>query len=193
MVLEPLLEFALAYGAEWRPNFEDVFLDVVGVDAETLYYDWLAYISEQYERQYDRVRAKGEVVGKEFLDYNPGWEYKVQVLGILLWETKKVLKIGVGLGAKPKEIESKKKESTGNTWNMEPRVSPDGNYIGHLSRGAIKVWRYEKKKYVLLQVVLRSFERTKPTNIWIPLLCPMLHLIMDGTLFLMEKNRSKHL
>ena len=43
------------------------------------HYDWLAYISEQYERQYDKVRAKGEVVGKELIDYNPEWEYKSRV------------------------------------------------------------------------------------------------------------------
>ena len=39
--------------------------DVLGIDAETLYWDWREYITERYEAQYERVKERGEVNGKE--------------------------------------------------------------------------------------------------------------------------------
>ena len=60
-----MAQFAHEYAKGWRPLFETVVEDVTGVDLRTLYDDWIVYITERYDQQYDLVKEKGEVVGTE--------------------------------------------------------------------------------------------------------------------------------
>ncbi|MFT4978342.1 MAG: hypothetical protein ACI8S6_004250, partial [Myxococcota bacterium] len=63
--------FALEYAQRWRPEWQTVIEDVLGTDAETLYNDWRAYVTERYTDQQQRIRDRGEVLGRE-LTAGPG-------------------------------------------------------------------------------------------------------------------------
>jgi hypothetical protein len=56
-------KFAHEFAKGWRPDFDTVVQDVLGVSEEQLYNDWVAYLKQKYNAQYDRVKARGEVVG----------------------------------------------------------------------------------------------------------------------------------
>ena len=131
-------QFALEYGRAWRPQFETVVKDVTGVDAETLYYDWKDAITKQYNTQYSRVKAKGEVVGTEILPYRPEWEYKNPKQRDSWLGDKEGVKERGWFGRKSKREREIAKERTGR-WMYEPRVSSDGKYYGRLNRGSIQV------------------------------------------------------
>jgi hypothetical protein len=140
-------QFALEYSKRWRPNFESVVEDVLGVDDETLYYDWKAHITERYNLQVSKVKAKGEVVGKEVLNSAPDWEYTTPEGRDEWLGTKKGIfgkdKRG-WFGRKSQREREAAKEGTGR-WQFEPRVSPDGKYLGALKRGVISVSRADRQ------------------------------------------------
>ncbi len=122
---ETYARFAIEYGKGWRPNWETVIEDVLGIDAETLYYDWVDYITNKYETVHDQVRAGGEVAGQE-LAVSPGdWEFSDP-------------------GArddwlsKDKRDREDHREATGR-WALEPRWSDDGKYFGYTEYGTIGV------------------------------------------------------
>ena len=62
----------------------------------------------------------------------------------------------VGLAESPTREQEAAKERTG-LWNIEPRVSPDGKYIGRLDRYTVKVSRYEPES-------VRAFTGQVPRN-----------------------------
>jgi Tol biopolymer transport system component len=131
-------QFALEYGKAWRPSFETVVEDVTGVDSETLYYDWKEFITKKYNSQYDRVKAKGEVVGTEMIGFKPEWEYKNPKERDTWLGDKVGVKERGWFGKKTSREREAAKEGTGR-WTFEPRVSPDGKYFGSVNRGAIVI------------------------------------------------------
>ena len=119
-------KFALEYAKRWRPAWETVIEDVLGVDAHTLYDDWRAYVTERYGQQYDRVKARGEVVGAELRDAPDEWDYRDPEARDE-WMSKKVWN------------RERPREKTG-SYQFEPRVRQDAPGWGSLSWGTIMLW-----------------------------------------------------
>ena len=126
--------FAHEYSKRWRPQWETVIEDVLGVDAETLYWDWRAYVTERYTAQYERVKEQGEVHGKEMRSGPREWEYTDPDSRDQYYRQEREGWFGY---KQDDELESDR-DGTG-TWHFEPRVSPDGEYMGWLSRGTLSV------------------------------------------------------
>jgi hypothetical protein len=122
---ETYARFAVEAGRRWRWEWVTVVEDVLGITAEALYHDWVAYITERYESQYAAIKAEGEVVGRELLTSYQDWEYKAPK------GRDKFL-------SKKKWQQEKAKEGTG-TYSFEPRTTDDGRYIGWLARGTVVV------------------------------------------------------
>ncbi|MEE2750556.1 MAG: hypothetical protein VX519_03935 [Myxococcota bacterium] len=118
-------EFALASGERWRLEWEDVIKEVTGVEAETLYDDWVAFLQEGYGAVKAGVEADGEVVGGELLHNRQEWEYRDPDAR------------DAWLEKKPRDREDAK-EGTG-TWITEPRYSEEGELYGVNSRGQLKI------------------------------------------------------
>jgi hypothetical protein len=119
--------FAHEFAKGWRPDFDTVVEDVLGVSEEQLYNDWKAYLEQKYNAQYDRVKARGEVVGQDIRAYDKPWLYTTPE-GRDAWLTSK------SWGDSDKDSNKKYKrerlrQNTG-TWHFEPRVSDDGRFIG---------------------------------------------------------------
>ena len=112
--------FAHEYGKGWRPAWESVIEDVLGVDAETLYNDWRAYVTQRYNAQYDRVKARGEVVGREVIGAPADWDF-TDPEARDAWTEKY-----------PAWRREDLKENT-SKYATEPRISPDGKYVGILN------------------------------------------------------------
>ncbi|MCB9609839.1 MAG: hypothetical protein H6741_26290 [Alphaproteobacteria bacterium] len=122
---ETFARFALEYGKGWRPNWETVIEDVLGIDAKTLYEDWVAYITAKYNKVWDEVKAEGEVEGLE-MGFGPGgWDYSTP-------------------DSRDKWLEKRQRdrederEATG-TWALEPRYSDDGRFYGVNNTGSLYV------------------------------------------------------
>ena len=127
-------KFALEYSKRWRPMWETVIEDVLGIDAETLYNDWRDYITEQYNNQYARVKERGEVHGTELLPGPREWHYtNPEGRDAYLQQEREGW-----FGNKTKGELEKDLESTG-AWQWEPRVSPEGDYIGWVNRAVLQV------------------------------------------------------
>ncbi len=124
---ETYARFAIEYGKGWRANWETVIEDVLGIDAETLYNEWLEYVRERYAAQYERVKARGEIVGKE-LTGSPD-KYA--------WSSPD--KRDEHYAQKRYEREAEREKS--GTYQWEPRTDPDGGYWGILNRATIVVHR----------------------------------------------------
>lgn len=132
-------KFALEYGKGWRPQWETVIEDVLGVDAETLYWDWRKYVTERYTAQADRVKARGEVLGHELTKGPSDWDFDTPS------KRDKYMK-------KPRWERELTKERTG-TYQWEPRVSPDGKYWGVLNRARVYVNRADEDQIFALSGV----------------------------------------
>lgn len=122
--------FATEFSKGWRADFATVIEDVIGIPAEELYWDWRAYLEERYGDQYDRVKARGEVAGREMLSGPQDWNYtspdqrdEQELLD--RWRR-----------------EGNRERSGRYQW--EPRVSPDGRYWGSLNRARIYVHREDE-------------------------------------------------
>lgn len=117
-------KFAIRNGERgWRLQWETVVEEVTGVDAETLYNDWVAYVKEKYNAQYDEVKARGEVLGRELYNMKAAdWEYS-DVDGREKWLDKKWYE------------RERAREKTGR-YLLQPRVSSDGKMFGHNTGGA---------------------------------------------------------
>jgi hypothetical protein len=102
-----------------------VIEDVLGITAEELYDDWRSYVTQRYNAQYDEVKKKGEVAGRELGPVFHPWEYTTPE-GRDEWM------------AKEKWEREADKEGTG-TYQFEPRVSADGRYFGINNRGKLVV------------------------------------------------------
>ena len=117
--------FALEYGRQWRPNWESVIEDVLGISAEDLYWDWREYITERYTEQADRIVAAGEVTGHELSSSYQEWEYTDP-------EAKD------GYEGKKRYDRERAREASGR-YQWEPRVHPEGGYWGMLKRARIYI------------------------------------------------------
>ena len=122
---ETYARFAIEYGKGWRPNWETVIEDVLGIDAETLYYDWVDYITAKYEGVWEQVKAEGEVAGHELAMAPNDWEF-TNPDARDAWEKK------------DKRDQEDHREATG-MWRLEPRWSDDGKYIGWTEYSSVTV------------------------------------------------------
>lgn len=131
-------KFALENAKAWRLDWNSVIEDVTGVPARQLYDDWVAYVKEKYQAQYDRVKAEGEVAGRELLTKTQDWEYS-DPEGRDKWLSNRWKRKKGVTGDELARIEREKaKEATG-TWQMIPRYSDDGRWFGVNSRGVLKL------------------------------------------------------
>ncbi|MBL8614227.1 MAG: PD40 domain-containing protein [Deltaproteobacteria bacterium] len=126
---ETYARFAAQFAQDWRPEFSTVIEDVVGVPAEELYWDWREYVTKQYTDQHNRVKARGEVMGRELVSGKQAWDYanpdeRDTFLSKSRWDREK------------------EREATG-AWQFEPRTHPDGKYWGNLNRGMLVVKRQD--------------------------------------------------
>ncbi len=135
--------FALEYGKAWRPQWETVIESVLGVDAETLYNDWVAYVTDRYTKQASRIEARGLVEGMEMADLSwTDWQVD-DIEARDNWLTQANDK-GHKKGRKRADyLTEVKKEKTG-TYQWEPRVSPDGRYWSSVNYGTIMVSRLDE-------------------------------------------------
>ncbi len=115
--------FALEFGKAWRPNWETVIEDVLGIDAETLYWDWRAYVTERYEDQADRVRARGEVSGLELTSGQNDWEFNDPAARDA-WLSDPLL-------------DREDARQGGKLYQFDPRVSPNGDMWGINNRARV--------------------------------------------------------
>jgi hypothetical protein len=131
--------FALEYSKRWRPQWETVIEDVLGIDAETLYDDWRDYVTERYSAQYDRVKERGEVHGTELIPGPREWHYDSPEAR----DSYESQERKGWFGEKTKGEKERDLESTGR-YQWEPRVSPDGDYIGWVKRATLLVARTDE-------------------------------------------------
>ena len=129
-------KFALEYSKRWRPQWESVIEEVLGIDAETLYDDWKEYVTERYNTQYDRIKERGEVHGSEMLSGPREWHY-TDPDGRESYANQE--RSG-WFGNKTNGELERDRESTGR-YQWEPRVSSDGDYIGWVNRAVLQVSR----------------------------------------------------
>ncbi len=122
--------FATEFSKGWRPEFASVIEDVIGIPAEELYWDWRNYLEKRYGEQWDRVRARGEVVGREMLSGPQDWNY-----------TSNTKRDEVLLGERWQREGNREKSGR---YQWEPRVSGDGKYWGSLSWATIGVHRADE-------------------------------------------------
>lgn len=143
---ETYARFALESGKHWRLQWETVIEDVLGVDAETLYNDWVAYVTERYNRQADEIRARGLVEGREMAGFsNLDWEV-TDAEARDEWLTQ-ANEEGKGQGRQRAKLNREiRRERTG-TWKWEPRVSPDGKYWASLAGGVISVTQADEAMF----------------------------------------------
>ena len=130
---ETFARFAIEHGRRWRWEWVTVIKDVLGISAEELYDDWVEYITERYNAQYEGVKAEGEVMGRELLKSYKEWEpgnpdKRDKFDGKKAWEREKA------------------KEATGR-YQWEPRTSGDGRYLGWLNRARINIFSGDDANY----------------------------------------------
>ncbi|MEC7241595.1 MAG: hypothetical protein VXW32_10185 [Myxococcota bacterium] len=126
-------DFAIESGKKWRLNWDDVVEEVTGVDAETLYNDWSAYLMERYTALRDRIKEEGEHLGSEMLPARPDWDYR-DPAGRDKW-----------LGKRLRDRESAK-EATG-VFNYYPHYNEDGTLVGSNNRGALTISEYPESHW----------------------------------------------
>lgn len=127
--------FALAHGVRWRLEWQTVIEDVLGVDAETLYNDWREAVTERYAAQAEQIRERGEVHGRELLEAPGDWEFTDPEQRDDYYRQGRPGWFGV---LQDDELEQQREASGRYQW--EPRVSPDGEYVGWLKRGRVAVY-----------------------------------------------------
>lgn len=130
--------FAIEHAKKWRPDWNSVIEEVTGVPAKQLYEDWKVYVTEKYQAQHDKVKAEGEVVGRELLSSRKDWEYSDPAGRDKFFDPRWKRKHGI-TGPELARIEREKaKEGTG-TWQMVAQYSDDGKWFGVNSRGAVQL------------------------------------------------------
>ena len=129
-------KFAIENGKAWRGDWNSVIEDVTGVPARQLYDDWVAYLKEKYGAQWDRVRAEGEVAGRELLTNTQDWEFSDPDGRDKFYSLRWKRKHGV-TGPELARIEREKAKEKLGTYQAIPQYSPDGEWYGVSSRGSI--------------------------------------------------------
>ncbi len=123
---ETYAQFALESQKGFHGDWEKVIEDVLGIPLKQLYDDWVAYLTERYTAVYDRVKAEGEVEGRDLnINGRAPWEY-TSAKGRDKW-----------LDNEPRDREDKKEATS--TWNLEARISADGRWWGSNNRARIEV------------------------------------------------------
>lgn len=123
---ETYAQFALESQKGFHGDWEVVIEDVLGIPLRQLYDDWVDYLTERYSAVYDRVKAEGEVVGRDLnVNGRAEWEY-TSADGRDKW-----LEHDPG-------VREDKKEAT-STWNLEARISDDGRWWGSNNRARVDV------------------------------------------------------
>jgi hypothetical protein len=123
--------FATEFSKTWRAEFSSVIEDVIGIPAEELYWDWRKYLDQRYGEQWERVKARGEVQGREMLTSGPqAWDHQSpeqrdEEQSLERWKR-----------------EGNREKSGRYQW--EPRTSPNGEYWGVLNRAVITVFAEEE-------------------------------------------------
>ena len=118
-------QFAKEYGNGYQINWSKVIEEVLGIDSESLYNNWVEYITNKYQLVHDEIKAEGEVVGHNMMMSAGEWEFN-DPSGRDKW-----------FDQLQRDREDKI-EATG-TWALEPRYSDDGRWFGHNNRGRISV------------------------------------------------------
>ncbi len=114
---ETFAQFALESQKGFHGDWEVVIEDVLGIPLRQLYDDWVDYLTERYTAVWDRVRAEGEVQGRELsIDGRAEWEY-TDADGRDAWL------------AQEKADREDKKEAT-SKYAIEARISADGQWWG---------------------------------------------------------------
>ncbi|MEN9785837.1 MAG: hypothetical protein RLZZ299_1101 [Pseudomonadota bacterium] len=131
-------KFALESNKGWRLDWNDVIEEVTGVPAETLYNDWVAYITKKYQDQYAKVKAEGEVVGQEVAWAPQAWEYE-DPAGRDAWFDPRWKRKSGPVNEDTARIEREKARERTGTWQMVPRISEDGGWMGVNSRGLLSL------------------------------------------------------
>lgn len=122
----------------WRPDWNNVFEKVLGVDGETLYNDWLTSVREIYKKQYDEVKAEGETVGRELGTDVKDWEYTDPDGRDAWFDRRWKRKTGVTGAELAMQERERAKLNTG-TYQTTPRYSDDGRWYGRSDRGTIHI------------------------------------------------------
>ncbi|MBN1334552.1 MAG: PD40 domain-containing protein [Deltaproteobacteria bacterium] len=130
-------------GKRWNPTWTVAFEDVLGIDAQTLYDDWVVYMKERYTAQIDAIRAEGEVVGRELLLEPVAWDYATPS-GREAWREKS------------RRDRIKERQNTG-TWQVYPRYDRDLGIFGQVYRGSVNLTKLDVDR-------LEAFTGTWPKN-----------------------------
>ena len=142
-------QFALENSKGWRLDWNDVIETVTGVPAETLYNDWVAYVTKKYNDQYAAVKAEGEVVGQELGWKALDWEYE-DPAGRDKWLDPHWKRKGYTNDDLARIEREKAREKTG-TWSLVPRMSADGKWLGVNSRGLVTLAQVSEKELPALK------------------------------------------
>ncbi len=152
---ETYARFALESGKAWRPQWESVIESVLGVDAETLYNDWVAYVTDRYTKQADRIKARGLVQGMEMADLKwADWQYdSLEARDEFLTQANDK---GKKKGRKKADYYTEIELESSGTYQWEPRISPDGRYWSAVNYGQIVVARADEDMFPQLTGVVPS-------------------------------------
>lgn len=122
-------KFALQNAKGFRLDWNVVVEEVTGVPAETLYNDWVVYITKKYNDQYASVKAEGEVAGRLLTFGKRDWEYADpddrDAFNDLRWKRKWGM-----TGKDIARIEREKAKEGTERWQIVPRWSDDGRWFG---------------------------------------------------------------
>jgi len=117
---DTMARMAIEYGKSWRPNWETVIEDVIGLTGREIYDDWKAYITAKYERQRDDIIAEGLVEG-------------YPVAGVGEWQFADRSAEDAWWGKQLKDRESTK--AAHGDYTIYPKMSDDGRWYAVNQRG----------------------------------------------------------
>ncbi len=127
------MRFAIEAGKRWRPNWFSVVEDVLGVDAETLYNDWVEYMNERYGEQYEAIKAEGEVVGRELAMAPVDWDYTTPGARDEWFD---------GITKRRRKMEVLDDRHASGTWQIEPRYDAELGIFGQVNRSTVVLNKY---------------------------------------------------
>lgn len=123
---DTMTNLSKAYGEGWHPTFDGTFEEVVGVPLRQVYDDFINTITERYTAQVAEVKRRGEAEG-----------YELTTTGRQPWDYTDAAGRDEWLKKLPRDREDKREAS--GTWQVFPKVSPDGRWYGLHDRGGLRV------------------------------------------------------